>query len=190
MKSPKEIYERFLLQEGRLRTLHQRTQEWAWGRQDVMCEFCSQPVSAVHARCGLCAVAWDQAYSFQRLWVVTRYHFHLPWKSNPYRCTYQRVQDKNQSRVCQRSPHKSHNEDGTPKSIVKRLTYIYGCPCKLWGLIFHAFFWTDHVISRICIVFFFWGGLTEYCGDLHTKVCVTWCWVWNLSVFYARLWIM
>ena len=57
MKSPKEIYERFLLQEGRLRTLHQRTQERAWGRQDVMCEFCSQPVSAVHACCGLCAVA-------------------------------------------------------------------------------------------------------------------------------------
>ena len=52
-------------------------------------------------------------------------------KGYPYRCTYQRVQDKNQSRVCQRSPHKSHNEDGTPKSIVKRLTYIYGCPCKL-----------------------------------------------------------
>ena len=117
-----------------------------------MCEFRSQPVSAVHARCGLCAVAWDQADPFQRLWVVTRYHFHLPWKSNPYRCTYQRVQDKNQSWVCQRPSHKRHDEDGTPKSIVKRLTYIYGCPYKLWGLIFHAFFWTDHAISRVCIV--------------------------------------
>ena len=123
MKSPKEIYERFYCKRGDCE-LYIKELKNGLGADRVSCaNFADNQFRLfLHAAAYVLLLETKQIlFRGCELSHATISTFRE--KVIPYRCTYQRVQDKNQSRVCQRPSHKGHDEDGTPKSIVKRLTY-------------------------------------------------------------------